>query len=653
MTDTAMRFEDVAGTAGAGMKLADHAEVNAPSARASAPTLKVIVAVHGVGDQLRCQAVQAVAERFAVDRKPALPLLPLGHFNVAGAGEVGVAKLMPRADHWDSDERRNIYFAEVYWANVPRGVVKDADTLEEAKAWGRSVVSRAQALHDRTPLKDLSPEDFDLAAGAVDEIVETVDVLENLLAVLAKAGIFKFDLAPLLRDYVGDVQIVAEFPQYRDVIVSRFQQVLQKVDQAMAVAARSLAAEQAATHGWDEQRRDEWEAEVKREIYVVAHSEGTVVSYLGLLKALKGIAVADPNAKAAAPGLDWVQRVRGFMTFGSPIDKHLVLWPELWEGLRDVPAPAAGAIQWRNYYDYGDPIGFELDTARKWMEHSNIKAFNFEPADDIGFARYLLPGKAHVDYWKDKEVFEHFIDGVVLGKEGSKPPGSRFLATVLGAPIPYALSVAFHAAAVYLLYKAVASWQVKGYDTTLATIANVLLLTLLLCGVTFAARLPRLVNPRRGLWKAFALGGFILAAVPAFLWAGVAPAPAQVGEIQRTLPIPGDPKSWLFILALIPASSGWWAPRKARRGRRWLVCLGSAAVALVCAAIMYLSDAEAPLWPVFLGGLAFIYAWWVGILTFDLAFLWHRYSRNAVTQKTLHAWQCARCSAPGAGTGRP
>ena len=43
--------------------------------------------------------------------------------------------------------------------------------------------------------------------------------MENLLAVAEKAGVFKFDLAPLLRDYVGDVQIVTEFKFYRDQIV--------------------------------------------------------------------------------------------------------------------------------------------------------------------------------------------------------------------------------------------------------------------------------------------------------------------------------------------------------------------------------------------------------------------------------------------------
>jgi hypothetical protein len=616
------------------------------------PTLKVIVAVHGVGEQLRCEAEQAVAARFALDMNPALPLMPLGHFHVGRAGDVGVSALIGPPRDWDSDDRRNIHFAEVYWANVPRDIVKQADTLEEAKAWGRTVVSRARALHDTYVRGDLDPGDFELAAGAVDEIVETVGVLENLLAVLAKAGIFKFDLAPLLRNYVGDVQVVADFALYRDAIVSSFQQVLDKVDEAMTVMAHELAARHAAVHRWDADRTRQWEAQVGLEIHVVAHSEGTVVSFLGLLKALSGVAVADPTiANATAPGLGWVRHVRGFMTFGSPIDKHLVLWPEIWKDLRHIRAPGGIAIEWRNYYDHGDPIGFELDTARQWMQDNDIDAFRFGPGDDVGFARYLLPGKAHIDYWKDKDVFRHFIDDVVIRRSKSPPPSSKWLPTLLGAPLAYTLTITFHAAAVYLLYKAVASWQVKDHATTLATVVNVLVLTCLLGGVTFAARLPRLVNRRRWIWLPTAVVGFLVGAAP--LWMavqGVRPPPiVALDELMGSFGLARRGDLAMLLVALITASSGWWAARTPRHGRRWLVSLGSTAVASLVLLVMTQSWSAGganlqPVWPVMLGGLAFVYSWWVGILTFDLAFLWHRYVRNNVAARTLHAWHRARCA---------
>lgn len=53
-------------------------------------------------------------------------------------------------------------------------------------------------------------------------------------------------------------------------------------------------------------------------IILATCSEDTVVSFLGLLEGFR-----EPQS----PG--WVKQVRGFMTLGSPIDKHLALWPEL------------------------------------------------------------------------------------------------------------------------------------------------------------------------------------------------------------------------------------------------------------------------------------------------------------------------------------
>ena len=104
------------------------------------------------------------------------------------------------------------------------------------------------------------------------------------------------------------------------------------------------------------------------------------------------------------------------MTIGSPIDKHIVLWMKMWDDVQtpDMSKPLRHRIAWRNYYDYADPVGFKLDTAREWLrDHQWNGFFEFEPKDDFGFARYFLPGKAHVDYWNDPLVFGHFIYDVL------------------------------------------------------------------------------------------------------------------------------------------------------------------------------------------------------------------------------------------------
>lgn len=278
-----------------------------PAGTVLPPITKVIVAIHGIGSQRRSSTIRAVARRFGDRSCPPLPVMPLGFFYIGKAGQVHVSRL----DAEPTDPLASIGFAEVFWADIPRAVVKEEDTLEETKAWASSVVSRAHALYLRNVQeRQLLPEDFMLGAGVVEEIIETVAVMENLLTVAEKAGVFKFDLAPLLRDYVGDVQLVTDFKFYRDRIVYRFHDAMAQIVE-----------------------RFKQEFPGSPEIYVVAHSEGTVVSFLGLLQALAKPTVADPMNPSSEKSTDWIQYVRGFMTIGSPIDKHLALWPKLWEKL--------------------------------------------------------------------------------------------------------------------------------------------------------------------------------------------------------------------------------------------------------------------------------------------------------------------------------
>ena len=243
----------------------------------------------------------------------------------------------------------------MYWADIPEKVTKEGSTLEETKAWARTVVARANALWMDAGRSKSDPPDFNLAAEVIDEIIETVYILENLLFLAKKAGLFKFDLRQVLEDYLGDVQIVAEFANYRSDIVVRFQQ-----------AMKDIYAKQCENGNRGVR------------LHIVAHSEGTVVSFLGLLQAMSGLQLKTPAATDDCPQLEsidqipeWLKHVHGYMTIGSPIDKHILLWPRLWNALKpwlaDTILPA-GQIKWRNYFDYGDPIGFRLETARRWLE---------------------------------------------------------------------------------------------------------------------------------------------------------------------------------------------------------------------------------------------------------------------------------------------
>ncbi|SPB13879.1 hypothetical protein NOV72_01144 [Caballeronia novacaledonica] len=621
---------------------------------------KIVVAIHGIGNQLHSDTVRSVASQFGARYDPPLPVMPLGYFDIAGVGEVDVRQLdLPPGGPYTA-EQRDFYsalgFAEVYWADIPREVVKQDDTLEESKAWGLSIVSRAQAAYMlNVDERKLEPADFSLASGVVEEIVETVAVMQSLLAVTEKAGIFKFDLAPMLRDYVGDVQLVADFRKHRETIVFRFHRVMERLV-ALATARCQCAPE----------------------VYIVAHSEGTVISFLGILQALSASTVSDPKDGKQIISTEWVQSLRGFMTIGSPIDKHILLWPKLWEGMAlrsDMqgdaltqversggPITLPSRIEWRNYYDFGDPVGFALDTARAYLDHHGCRAFEFEPEHDIGFSRYWLPGKAHTDYWTDGDVFGHFIENVVLDRNTAKVPQNRRFRGIVSTAIPYLLSFALHLLAVFFIYKAVTASSDSGAGGTstapefIYLTRSVFALACLLMGTTVAARLPRLVKARGARrteawlrWRIVALLAFIAGALLFWLVlvSGVAAFLASpfADILHRDNADPVVGKAVFVLAGFVCAISGWLAPRKPHWGRRILVALGTLMMVLIVGVRLWGDLAGKPIWPVVLGGAFFLYAWWLAILIFDLAFVWHRYVRNSVALDTLRAWRENRCDA--------
>ena len=169
--------------------------VASPSS-ASVPTLPaldtIVVAIHGIGNQRHSETVRSVARRFGARMDPPLPVLPLGFFHIPDTADVRFSRLdvgAAAAPEAEAKALARIGFAEVFWADIPRGVVQTEDTLEESKAWAATIVSRAQRTYrtnvhpDATGARTLKPADFDLATGAIEEAIETVAVLENLLTV--------------------------------------------------------------------------------------------------------------------------------------------------------------------------------------------------------------------------------------------------------------------------------------------------------------------------------------------------------------------------------------------------------------------------------------------------------------------------------------
>jgi hypothetical protein len=130
---------------------------------------------------------------------------------------------------------------------------------------------------------------------------------------------------------------------------------------------------------------------------------------------------------SAVPALFWRDCVKEFITLGSPIDKFHTLWYQnyLHMGFSQIPEfPASWAEDWIqeaktkithvNLCDEQDPVGHHLDIAQATSNYSKVFATNKPVAyRDVIFRRYPVPGVAHIEYWKDHQLFRGIISHVM------------------------------------------------------------------------------------------------------------------------------------------------------------------------------------------------------------------------------------------------
>lgn len=543
---------------------------------------KIFVGVHGIGDQTECETIQTIIERVTAYQGCAMHI-PLGKISSAIIAN-GVYVCPDQSAPGDS-----MGFTEVYWANIPRIVVKQGYVLEETTRWAGSLVEK----FNRQYKNPLAPADKEALSSILPEVIDSVRVLKRLSQVAEWAFKFKFDLKGLLDSYLGDVQFVTEFDQKR-------QEILSKFHKTMSAA---------------------FEKNVEADIYIIAHSEGTVIAFLGLLEAL--------SSKVGAP---WLKQVKGFMTIGSPIDKHLILWPEMWDGLNKL-WPGGVNIAWHNYYDYGDPVGFELDTARTWLGGNSPFTFNKER--DKGFARYLMPGKAHIDYWQDEALFGDYLQNVGLARtsDASAMPKlrNRSLAGWFSSLLPYLLSFGFLWSGVFIFYNTIIACIAEDVGA-ITMLWDALAFSALLTGIGVAARIPRFVRDIR--WHLWSL--FLALLLFVFFWFRIDPdvcdwlaEPLGLTTLHSRITV-------MLMAAVILVASYIYNFFSRRSGVWFMVAIGTAlALVLVFANIITDTD-HTTILPVLIGSAAFIYLWWLSVLVFDLTFIWHQYIRNALALRRMH-----------------
>ena len=249
------------------------------------------------------------------------------------------------------------------------------------------------------------------------------------------------------------------------------------------------------------------------------------------------------------------------------------------------------------------------------MRKSVAPAISIASPDDIGFSRYPLPGKAHVDYWCDDEVFRHFIQHVVAPVPNPAPaPASALSVKVISFTVPYLSVAAITLAGTYLLYKATAG--VLGIDRGTAELArNVCVLALALFAATASIRIPRLARKPWAWLLAFSLAAGA-ACLPLLTSAGFKDflsrnsyGPVVLSAAGVMIPVMG----WIGGV-MVP-----------RAGMGPMLAAGVAGIIAIIACTF--AGHQLALWPVVGAGVIFLYLWWLAALVFDLSFVWHRYIR--------------------------
>ncbi|MGH9658350.1 MAG: hypothetical protein ACRD96_07380, partial [Bryobacteraceae bacterium] len=350
---------------------------------------KHIVVVHGIGDQAPNETVLGFLNEL-------IRVLPSSngytvdvHNLIEGVEET---RLRPAYLTFTTPSDKHVIgFSEVYWQTITNDALKlnDGQPPIPITTWAHSINTRL-----------LGPG-HDLAAWR--DVIANVESLLRIVRKLAAISKKSETFVKITTRFLGDVQMYAESDHIREKINNRFLSVLSRI------------------HSFSEETREQLDLAGfdSFEIYVVSHSEGTVVSLNSLVQAAMLVegplqhphpddegwfaaAFEDEKKRIGAggePAQVWLARIAGLVTFGSPIDKHHTIWRNRFrKNFLKVDRPAK--IPWFNYWDRSDPVGYGLNEI--FVDHSlptTDARRVFDWPSDNGFTRYPIPGLAHVEYW--------------------------------------------------------------------------------------------------------------------------------------------------------------------------------------------------------------------------------------------------------------
>ena len=423
-----------------------------------ASQFKHVVVVHGIGDQKPNETVINFINEFVRAMPPLVRATVEVHNLLSETGLRGSQPAYISLTAADG-KRHVIVFSEVYWQNVTNARLKENKNEPPIPifSWAHSINTRLFAEKKR------GGGDFRKAREAIDNLERMLNLLKALAVVYKKSG----HLAEILKKFLGDVQMYAESSKIREEINNKFFPIV-------ANGARIFQGGQVPPR----EREQQWDPP---EIYIVSHSEGTVVSYYSLVEAARQ-RLDDPSKHA------WLDRVCGLVTLGSPIDKHYTIWRNRFRTrFLEGKSPLEKKIPWRNYWDRSDPVGYGLrvllkDSADPNKDDPTSDAnLLFHRQYDKGFARYMIPGLAHEGYWTDRDILLDILQrtmgiGTPEGRADNRWWGNRFVMRS-GDLLSYALArLATLAAMAYLLarllhpLRAKLSWIIEGLCSPVAAL---------------------------------------------------------------------------------------------------------------------------------------------------------------------------------------
>jgi hypothetical protein len=354
---------------------------------------KHLVIVHGIGDQLGNKTSISFMNEFIRVLPPKI------------RDTVDVRDLVERIDFQEGAAARPAYvtlrakgenyvvaFSEVYWQPVPNDYSNNNNRNPPVPwfTWLHSINTRIWRAGPK----------YKTARSVIDNLERMLGLLKRLATIDDKSGILLGNvqryverLAGIVNRFLCEVQMYIENEDLRDNINQRFLSLLKNVGSTRGEISRRI--KEAGLETLDE----------RTDIYVVSHSEGTVMAYNSLVKAAQER--ESDHAKHA-----WISSVRTLVTLGSPLDRHYAIWRDRFRTDILKKDPGNEKIRWRNYWDRNDPVGCGLQVLFPPGTASDA-AQMFAVVRDASFARYPVPWKAHVDYWKDDEIHADIISEVL------------------------------------------------------------------------------------------------------------------------------------------------------------------------------------------------------------------------------------------------